>query len=76
MALVPIAGYRANDETKAMARSTGIEIVFRPVPSADLMVHDEVRIPTISGPIALNAQKVDIKTSDRRRIALVNNRGS
>jgi len=40
------------------------------------MVPNEVRIPTISGPIALNAQMVNIKTSDRRKIAFVNNRGS
>ena len=66
----PIAGYRANNETKALSRSTGIEIAFRPVSSAGLMVPDEITIPTISGPIALKAQRVDIKTSGRRRIAL------
>jgi hypothetical protein len=34
------------------------------------MVPDEITIPTISGPIALKAQRVDIKTSGRRKIAL------
>jgi len=53
-----------------LSRSTGIEIAFRPVSSAGLMVPDEITIPTISGPIALKAQRVDIKTSGRRRIAL------
>jgi hypothetical protein len=71
----PIAGYRANDETKAMSRSTGIEIAFRPVAGAGLMVPDQITIPTISGPIALKAQKVDIKTPGRRKIALVKQRG-
>ncbi len=66
----PIAGYRANNETKALSRSTGIEIAFRPVAGASLMVPDQITIPTISGPIALKAQRVDIKTSGRRRIAL------
>ena len=67
----PIAGYRANNETKALSRSTSIEIAFRPVAGAGLMVPDEITIPTISGPIALKAQKVDIKTpGGRRKIAL------
>jgi len=70
----PIAGYRANDETRAMSRSTGIEIAFRPVAGAGLMVPDQITIPTISGPIGLKAQKIDIKTSNRRKIALVKQR--
>ncbi|MGI9522923.1 MAG: hypothetical protein ACR2PG_14890 [Hyphomicrobiaceae bacterium] len=71
----PIAGHRANEETKVMSRSTGIEIAFRPVPGAGLMVPDEITIPTVSGPIALKAQRVDIKTSGRRKIALVKELG-
>ena len=71
----PIAGYRANDETKTMSRSTGIEIAFRPVAGAGLMVPDQITIPTISGPIGLKAQRIDIKTSGRRKIALVKQRG-
>ncbi len=71
----PMAGYRANDETKAMSRSTGIEIVFRPVAGAGLMVPDQITVPTISGPIGLKAEKIDIKTSGRRKIALVKERG-
>jgi hypothetical protein len=71
----PIAGYRANDETKTMSRSTGIEIAFRPVAGAGLMVPDQITIPTISGPIGLKAQRIDVKTSGNRRIALVKQRG-
>jgi hypothetical protein len=70
----PIAGYRPNDETKAMSRSTSIEIAFRPVAGAGLMVPDQITVPTISGPIGLKAQRIDIKTSDRREIALVKER--
>jgi hypothetical protein len=70
----PIAGYRPNDETKAMSRSTGIEIAFRRVAGAGLMVPDQITVPTISGPIGLKAQRIDIKTSDRRKIALVKER--
>jgi len=71
----PIAGYRANAETKAMQRNTGIEVAFRPVPGAGLMVPDEITFPTISEPIALKAQKIDIKRSGRSKTALVKERG-
>jgi len=71
----PIAGYRANDETKTMSRSTGIEIAFRPVAGTGLMVPDQIAIPTISGPIGLKAQRIDVKTSGNRKIALVKQRG-
>ena len=71
----PIAGYRANDETKTMSRSTGIEIAFRPVAGTGLMVPDQITIPTISGPIGLKAQRIDVKTAGNRRIALVKQRG-
>jgi len=39
------------------------------------MVPDQITIPTISGPIGLKAQRIDIKTSGRRKIALVKQRG-
>ncbi len=59
-----------------MSRSTGIEIAFRTVPGAGLMVPDEITIQTLfSGPIAVNAQEVDIKTSDHRKTAFVKERG-
>ena len=71
---VPITGYRANDETRAMTCSADIEIAFRPVPNAGPMMPDGVPISTITGSILFKAQRVDIRTSDPRRTALMKER--
>lgn len=68
---VPLGGYRANDETKSLANSTGIEITFRPVPGADLLVPQEVTIPTLAGNAMLTLERIDIKTPGRGQIAFV-----
>ncbi len=68
---VPIAGYKPNSETKSMAANDGIEIALRPIPSADLFVPFEIRIPTIAGTVTLTSDRVNITTKRRKRIALV-----
>ena len=68
---VPIAGYRATEETRALAANNGIEIAFRPVPSAGLMLPHRVVIPTIAGDAVLQAAEVNIVTNNRDRVAFV-----
>jgi hypothetical protein len=68
---IPLGGYRPTEEVRAMARSTGIEIAFRPVPRARLMLPQEVTVPTAAGPVQLTLQRVDIDTPDSGKIALV-----
>jgi hypothetical protein len=68
---VPIAGYRNNDETRALANNVGIEITFRPVPRAKLMLPQSIVVPTVAGNVELTLTKVGIKTRDRGKIALV-----
>lgn len=68
---VPIGGYRANEETRALANNVGIEITFRPVPSAKLMLPQAIVVPTVAGDVELTLTKVGIKTPDRGQIALV-----
>jgi uncharacterized protein DUF3108 len=68
---VPIAGYRNNDETRDLANNVGIEITFRPVPSAKLMLPQAIVVPTVAGNVELTLTKVAIKTRDRGKIALV-----
>lgn len=65
----PIAGYRNNDETRALAQNTGIEISFRPIPAARLMVPHKVVIPTMAGDAVLSAEHIKISTPDRDKIA-------
>ena len=68
---VPIAGYRANEETRNMAMSTGIEIAFRPIPSAKLMLPQEVIVPTAAGTAQLSLVGVEIKSPDHGKVASV-----
>lgn len=68
---VPIGGYRANDETRAIAANNGIEITFRPVPRAKIMLPQMVAVPTAAGTAQLTLTHVDIRTEDNRKVALV-----
>jgi hypothetical protein len=68
---VPIAGHKNNEETQQMAAQTGIEIAFRPIPSANLLVPYEVTIPTFAGSARMTAQRIDIITPGMKQIALI-----
>lgn len=67
---VPVAGHKSDEETRQMAASGGIEVALRPVPSANLLIPYQIKVPTIAGTAVLTAQRVDIVTT-RRQIALV-----
>ncbi len=70
---VPIAGHKPDDEdTKSMAGNGNIEIMLRPVPSANMVVPYRVKIPMLVGSAELVSQRVEIVTSNRRQIALTN----
>ncbi len=68
---LPIAGHKIDDETKHMAQTDGIEIILRPIPSANVFVPYQITIPTIAGAATLVSRRVDIVTSGRQQIALV-----
>jgi hypothetical protein len=63
---VPISGHRMSAETKHMASTEGIEIAFRPVPSAAIHVPYQISIPTIAGSATLTAERVNIVTRDEQ----------
>ncbi|MBS0240695.1 MAG: DUF3108 domain-containing protein [Proteobacteria bacterium] len=68
---VPIAGHQKAEETSSLATSNGIEIMFRPVPSAGLFVPHQITVPIIAGSVTITAERVDIQTR-QEQIALVN----
>jgi hypothetical protein len=68
---LPIAGHKIDDETKHMSKSDNIEIVLRPIPSANVFVPYQITIPTVAGAATLVSRRVDIVTSNRQQIALV-----
>jgi hypothetical protein len=68
---IPIAGHRMTAETKHMASTEGIEISFRPVPSAGIHVPYQISIPTVAGYATLAAEQINIATRSEQ-IALTN----
>lgn len=67
---VPIAGHRPNRETNFAIKTEGIEVAFRPIPSARMMVPYRITIPTPVGTAVLLAQRIDITAPGNRQIEL------
>lgn len=65
----PIAGYRANQETRQLAESDDIEIVFRLVPAAKLMLPQSVALPTPAGAARIDLENVSIEVADGGQLA-------
>ncbi len=63
---VPIAGHKPDEENSAMAKSNDIEIVLRPIPSANIFVPYRITVPTMAGNAVLRAKRVDITTSGQQ----------
>jgi len=68
---IPIAGHRMTADTKHMAETEGIEVAFRPVPSAAIHVPYQISIPTVAGYATLAAERINIVTRGEQ-IALTN----
>ncbi len=68
---VPLGGYKKNSQTRYMASNPGMRVVLRAVPSANLYIPYEVRVPTIAGEAVLSSRRVNIVTARRQRIALI-----
>lgn len=67
----PIAGYRPNEETRQLAASNAIEIAFRPVPAAKLMLPQSVSVPTPAGTARIDLVRVNIELPERGRVASI-----
>lgn len=67
----PIAGYRPNEETRRLAASNAIEIAFRPVPAAKLMLPQSVSVPTGAGTARIDLERVAIELPERGRVASI-----
>jgi hypothetical protein len=57
---LPIAGHKADPETKYMAGNDSIEVALRPVPSANMMVPYQINIPTLAGYASIVSRRVEI----------------
>ncbi len=65
----PIAGYRPTEDTRQLAASNDIEIVFRMVPAAKLMLPQSVAVPTVVGAARIDLERVNIQLPERGRVA-------
>jgi hypothetical protein len=68
---LPIAGHRIDSETKFMAANDEIEVVLRPVPSANVLVPYQIQIPTMAGSATLTSKRVEIVSPGKPQIALL-----
>lgn len=66
----PIAGYAPTPETSALANSDEIEIAFRPVPQAHLMLPQSISVPTPVGQVQITLAGVTIR-AERGQVASV-----
>ncbi len=57
----PIAGYRPTEDTRQLAASNNIEIAFRIVPSAKLMLPQSASVPTAAGEARIDLERVNIE---------------
>lgn len=67
---MPVAGHKMNKETSALVKAEGIEVAFRPIPEARMLLPYRIALPTPVGTAVLTAQKVDIVSPANRQIAL------
>lgn len=65
----PIAGYRPTEETRQLAATNDIEISFRLVPAAKLMLPQSVALPTMAGAARIDLERVSIEVPDRGQLA-------
>jgi hypothetical protein len=68
--VVPIAGYKSDDEMRALAANNRIEVTLRSIPDAGLHIPYQIRVPTVAGLVALTSQRVHILTTGNEQIAL------
>jgi Protein of unknown function (DUF3108) len=67
---LPITGHKVDPETKFMANSDSIEVVLRPVPSANMLVPYRINIPTLAGYASIVSKRIEIATPGKAQIAL------
>jgi hypothetical protein len=67
----PVAGHKVDAENSHLATTDGIEVILRPIPSANVLVPYQVTIPTILGYATLNSRRIEIEAPGKPQIALL-----
>lgn len=66
-----VAGHRPGDETAYMHKHQQIELVLRPVPSANIYVPYEITASTLLGKIRVHSKRVTITPAEQGRQQIV-----
>lgn len=66
----PIAGHKISNNVNHLARLKDMEIVLRPVPSANLLVPYQINIPTLMGSVSISAKSIIVDNGNNPRIAM------
>lgn len=66
----PVAGYRANADTKSYASNRDVEIVMRRIPGSGMLIPYSVTIPTVWGTGYMVTDRIEITTATAGKIAL------
>src|SRR5262245_40502161 len=67
----PIAGHKPDAENSYLAKTDGIEVSLRPIPSAHILVPYQITIPTMLGYATISSKRVDIRSPGQPQIALL-----
>jgi hypothetical protein len=67
----PIAGHKIDAESSYLATSDAIEVSLRPIPSANVLVPYQIRIPTLIGYATISSKRVEIESPGLPQIALL-----
>jgi hypothetical protein len=59
----PVAGHRANADTKAYASNSDVEVVLRRIPGSEMLIPYSVTIPTAWGTGSMVVERIDIVTT-------------
>jgi hypothetical protein len=70
VAYEPIAGHRANDDTKAYVANRDTEVVLRRIPGTEMMIPHSVTIPTAWGTGSMTTEKIEVTTAAGTKIAM------
>ncbi len=66
-----VSGHRPGDETAYMHKNQHIEMVLRPVPSANIYVPYEISASTLLGTIRVHSKRVSITPADQSKQQIV-----
>jgi hypothetical protein len=67
----PIAGHRANEDTKAYVAHRDTEVVLRRIPGTEMLIPYSITVPTTWGTGAMTMERIEVTTTAGAKVALM-----